>query len=99
MSLPDLSRHLDGTLSQPSSTAIRSSCQVIGNIASGHVRSSVHGAMPEGTCTEGSVDFQSTLISTLLPSGSRTKVERPLPAAPLLTSACVGSRPLLLSGS
>ena len=40
---------------------------------------------------------QSTLISTLLPSGSRTNVESPLPAAPLFTSACVGSKPLRLS--
>lgn len=39
---------------------------------------------------------QSTLISTLLPSGSRTKVDRPLPREPLLTSAWVGSKPLRL---
>src|SRR5215470_5269452 len=39
-------------------------------------------------------DYQSTFTSILLPSGSRTNVERPLPAAPVLTSACVGSRPL-----
>src|SRR5215467_13878291 len=39
-------------------------------------------------------DYQSTFTSILLPSGSRTNVERPLPAAPVLTSAWVGSRPL-----
>src|SRR5260221_503497 len=54
------------------------------------------------TCTDKRVharserrrEDQSTLISTLLPSGSRTQVESPLPLAPLLTSACEGSSPL-----
>src|SRR5947209_2558383 len=41
--------------------------------------------------------LQSTLISILFPSGSRTQVESPLPLAPLFTSACVGSKPLRLS--
>lgn len=40
---------------------------------------------------------QSTLISILFPSGSRTQVESPLPFDPLLTSAGEGSMPLRLN--
>src|SRR5437660_287677 len=40
---------------------------------------------------------QSTLISILFPSGSRTHVESPLPLDPLLTSAGEGSIPLRLN--